>query len=116
MSLPKIKISADVTGHGSIQIDGVEVNGAIGVDVRLRAGEPTQVFLELVGDVEIEVDAGEVVRVMHGPACMTEGCWRKYPHVHGVDAATFAESVLKMSESLKALQLTNPIISGPPRK
>ena len=79
MSLPKIKIVINGAGHGNVSINvsinGMDMPGVKAVNVRARAGRPSTVFFQLVGDLEIEAEPsfinaellGLPVTILSGP-------------------------------------------------
>jgi len=61
--MQKVEINVDVGGRGSIKVDGVELPGVYAINVRVRAGELTKVFIAMVADVKIETNVPEVLEL-----------------------------------------------------
>ena len=59
MSLGKVAIEVCAGGTGTIKIDGVDIPGISGANIRIRAGQITRIHLLMAADTEIEVD-GEI--------------------------------------------------------
>ena len=61
--MPKIKISVDAAGCGTLTVDGVDWSNVVhAVAVEIRSGELTKVTVTLSGDVELDAPA-EVLQV-----------------------------------------------------
>jgi hypothetical protein len=58
MEMAKVQININASGQGSVLLDGKDISSNVsGLNVRIRAGELTRVFLVLAADTEIETDA-----------------------------------------------------------
>jgi hypothetical protein len=74
VSLPKIVIKLNALGHGTIEVDGVMLNGVQGVKVNAIAGQTARVFLRVVGDVEVEVEPSIInAEILGIPATIVQG-------------------------------------------
>jgi hypothetical protein len=52
-----IQINVDMGGRGTVLLNGVDISNSIsGVNVRIRAGEITKVFVCMSADTEITTD------------------------------------------------------------
>jgi hypothetical protein len=57
----KVKVKADWTGKGRIVIDDKDISGVVtAVNIKIRSGCVTKVFVELTPDVDLYVE-GEVI-------------------------------------------------------
>lgn len=57
MTFPKMKIEVDGCGRGQLWIDDKEVGHMVsGINVKIRSGKLTKVYLEMTADTAVEVN------------------------------------------------------------
>lgn len=75
--MSKIEIDVGGGGTGTIKIDGHDLSQVVsGINVRIRPGKLTKVYLELVEDTEIKVE-GQVLPDGVIERCGIDG-WSRY--------------------------------------
>ena len=64
--MPKIEISVDIGGRGTVKVDGVDLSGVVsGFNLRVRSGRLTTLTMQMVADVDFR-GAGEVRTIKTG--------------------------------------------------
>lgn len=58
---PRVKVNINEVGQGSVSINGAEVKGVLGIDVRGRSTEVTTVTLHMYGQLELDAAANVTV-------------------------------------------------------
>lgn len=68
VTVPKIVVNVDATGHGTVSVDGVELNCVSSVNIWCRAGEITRVSVTFAAtDVVVNAEKADLTTEVKEP-------------------------------------------------